>query len=161
MISDSLAAVAIASQLLDFCDIKALHHEGWNRWPLLTDITGPIGRWEGPFGNVNYAGPIGSFLVVFGLMRPGCRRVLFVAAGDVIILMSDSRIAILSCAVGIAVLIAVAPKLGAFRTPLFLRIAAPLSVCIAFAGYVLLIARNSTCARLCGRSSFRSGRRRH
>jgi len=135
----ALVAVAIASQLLDFGDIKALHYEGWNRWPLLTDITGPIGRWEGPFGNVNYAGPIGSFLVVFGLMRPGGRRVLFVAAGGVIILMSDSRTAILSCAVGIAVLIAVAPKLGAIRTPLFLRIAAPLAVCIAFAGYVLVI----------------------
>jgi len=134
-----LVAIAVASQLLDLVGIKALHYEGWNRWPLLTDITGPIGRWEGPFGNVNYAGPIGSFLVVFGLMRPGGRRVLFVAAGGVIILMSDSRTAILSCAVGIAVLIAVAPKLGAIRTPLFLRIAAPLAVCIAFAGYVLVI----------------------
>ena len=135
----ALVLVAIASQLLDFAGIKELHYEGWNRWPLLTDITGPIGRWEGPFGNVNYAGPIGAFLVVWGLLRSGWRRALFVLAGAVIILVSDSRTSMLSCAVGVAVLIAVAPRLGAFRTPLLLRVAAPVAVALAFFGYVLVI----------------------
>ena len=135
----ALVLVALASQFLDFAGIKELHYEGWNRWPLLTDITGPIGRWEGPFGNVNYAGPIGAFLVVWGLLRSDWRRALFVLAGAIIILMSDSRTSMLSCAVGIAVLIAVAPRLGAFRTPLLLRVAAPAAVALAFLGYVLVI----------------------
>ena len=134
-----LIGIAIAGQLLDWADIKALHYEGWNRWPLLTDITGPIGRWEGPFGNVNYAGPVGVFLLVFGLLRPSWRRALFVVAGAVIILMSDSRSAVFSCAIGIAALIAVAPRLGHLLTPTWLRIAAPTAVAVAFAGYVVAI----------------------
>ncbi len=135
----ALVLVALASQLLDFAGIKELHYEGWNRWPLLTDITGPIGRWEGPFGNVNYAGPIGAFLVVWGLLRPDWLRALFVVAGATIILASDSRTSMLSCAVGVATLIALAPKLGSFRTPLLLRVAAPVAVALAFGGYVLVI----------------------
>ena len=134
-----LIAIAVASQLLDLVDIKALHYEGWNRWPLLTEITGPIGRWEGPFGNVNYAGPIGVFLVVFGLLRRSWRRALFVVAGAVIILISDSRSAVFACAVGIAVLIAVAPRLGHLLTPTWLRIAAPTAVAVAFTGYIVAI----------------------
>ncbi len=135
----SLIGIAVASQLLDFLDIKSLHYEGWNRWPLLTDIIGPIGRWEGPFGNVNYAGPIGVFLLVYGLLRPSWRRALFAVSGAIIILMSDSRSAVLSCAVGIAVLIAVMPRLGHLLTPTWLRIAAPTAVAVAFTGYVVAI----------------------
>ena len=134
-----LIAIAVASQLLDLVDIKALHYEGWNRWPLLTEITGPIGRWEGPFGNVNYAGPIGVFLLVFGLLRPSWRRILYVVTGAVIILISDSRSAVFACAVGIAALIAFAPRLGTWHTPIWLRIAAPVSVIASFAGYIFAI----------------------
>ena len=135
----ALIGIALASQLLDFGNFKALHYEGWNRWPLLTEITGPIGRWEGPFGNVNYAGPIGVFLLVFGLLRPSWRRILFVVTGALIILLSDSRSAVLACAVGIAALIAFAPRLGTWHTPNWLRIAAPVSVMVSFTGYIFVI----------------------
>lgn len=135
----SLIAIAVASQLLDLVDIKALHYEGWNRWPLLTDITGPIGRWEGPFGNVNYAGPIGVFLLVFGLLRPSWRRILYVVTGAVIILLCDSRSAVFACAVGIAALIAFTPRLSIWHTPIWLRIAAPVSVIVSFTGYIFAI----------------------
>ena len=135
----ALIGIALASQLLDFGNFKALHYEGWNRWPLLTEITGPIGRWEGPFGNVNYAGPIGVFLLVFGLLRPSWRRILYVVTGAVIILISDSRSAVFACAVGIAALIAFAPRLGTWHTPIWLRIAAPVSVIASFAGYIFAI----------------------
>ena len=134
-----LIAIAVASQLLDLVEIKALHYEGWNRWPLLTEITGPIGRWEGPFGNVNYAGPVGVFLLIFGLLRPTWRRAFFVVTGAVIIIISDSRSAVLSCAVGIAVLIAVTPRLGHLLTPTWLKIAAPTAVAVAFTGYIVAI----------------------
>ena len=134
-----LIAIAVASQLLDLVGISSLHYEGWNRWPLLTEITGPIGRWEGPFGNVNYAGPIGVFLLVFGLLRPSWRRILYVVTGAVIILISDSRSAVFACAVGIAALIAFAPRLGTWHTPIWLRIAAPVSVIASFAGYIFAI----------------------
>jgi len=135
----SLIAIAVASQLLDLVDIKDLHYEGWNRWPLLIDVIGPIGRWEGPFGNVNYAGPVGVFLLIYGLLRPSWRRAIFAVSGVVIILASNSRSAVLACAVGIAVLIAVTPRLGHLRTPTWLRIAAPAAVAVAFTGYVVAI----------------------
>ncbi len=60
-------------------------------------------------------------------------------SGAIIILMSDSRSAVLSCAVGIAVLIAVMPRLGHLLTPTWLRIAAPTAVAVAFTGYVVAI----------------------
>ena len=134
-----LIGIAVASQLLDWAAIKALHYEGWSRWPLLTDITGPIGRWEGPLGNVNYGGPVGVFFIVFGLLRHSWRRALFVVAGAVIIFMSDSRSAVFSCAVGIAAFIAVAPRLGHPLTPSWLRLAAPTAVAVTFTGYFVAI----------------------
>jgi O-antigen ligase len=106
---------------------------------LLGDYTGPLARWMGPFGNVNYAGPIGAFLLVYGLLRHGKRRVLFIAAGALIVVGSDSRTSILSCAAGVAALIALAPQLGTFRTPVWLRIASPVAVAVAFVGYVTVI----------------------
>ena len=65
----SVVAIATAAQLIDSFGIKLLHYEGWNRWPLLTDFIGPIPRWEGPFGNVNFAGPIGAYLIVYGMFE--------------------------------------------------------------------------------------------
>jgi hypothetical protein len=77
-----LIGIALASQALDFAGIRASDFEGWSRIPgqtqviefayrnfgsLLGDYTGPLARWMGPFGNVNYEGPIGAFLLVYGL----------------------------------------------------------------------------------------------
>ena len=149
-----LIAIDIASQLLDFTGIRASNFEGWSRIPGQTQVvefayrnfgalfghyTGPLARWMGPFGNVNLAGPIGAFLFVYALLRPGRRRVLILVAGALIVVGSDSRTSILSCAAGVAALIAIAPKLGSFRTPRWLRIAAPTTVAAAFVGYIAVI----------------------
>jgi len=149
-----LIAIAVASQALDVVGIRASNFEGWSRIPgqtqvvefayrhfgsLLGDYTGPLARWMGPFGNVNYAGPIGAFLLVYGLLRNGWRRVLFIAAGALIVVGSDSRTSILSCAAGAAAFIALSPNLGSIRTPVWLRIAAPTSVAVAFVGYITVI----------------------
>ena len=135
----SLIVIAVSTQALDAAGIKLLANEGWNRWPLLAEIIGPIGRWQGPFGSVNYAGPAGTFLLVYGLLRPGWRRIVFVAAGAVIVFLSDSRSAMLACAVGIVSLIALAPRLGRHRNPTWLRIAAPVSLAAACAAYIAVI----------------------
>lgn len=149
-----LIGIAVASQALDLFGIRASDFEGWSRIPgqtqlvefayrnfgaILGDYSGPLARWMGPFGNVNYAGPIGAFILVFGLLRYGRRRVLFIAAGALIVVLSDSRTSMLSCAAGVAALIAIAPRLGAFRAPVWLRIAAPAAVAAAFIGYITVI----------------------
>ena len=149
-----LIGIAVASQALDLFGIRASDFEGWSRIPgqtqlvefayrnfgaILGDYSGPLARWMGPFGNVNYAGPIGAFIFVYGLLRSGRRRMLFVAAGALIVVLSDSRTSMLSCAAGVAALIAIAPRLGAFRTPVWLRIAAPAAAAVAFIVYIMVI----------------------
>ena len=149
-----LVVIALASQVLIVFGVREIDFQGWNRLAtqtqvmefayryfgaVLGDWPGPMARWSGPFGNVNYAGPIGAFLVIYGLLRPWKQRVMFVLAGVIIVLTSDSRTSVLSCAVGVAALIALSPKLGSLRTAKWLRVAAPAAVAVAVIGYIAVI----------------------
>lgn len=58
-------------------------------------------RWEGPFGGVNYSGPVGAFLLVYGLTRSGWLRAVLVVSGATFMLASESRGAYLAAAVGV------------------------------------------------------------
>jgi hypothetical protein len=135
----SLIVIAILSQALDAAGIKVLANEGWNRWPILTEILGPIGRWQGPFGSVNYAGPAGTFILMLGLLRSGWQRPVFIVAGGVIVFLSDSRSAMLSCAVGVAALVALTPRVGSRRNPIWIRVAAPVLVAAGALAYIVLV----------------------
>jgi hypothetical protein len=149
-----LVVIALASQVLIVIGMREIDFQGWNRLAtqtqvmefaytyfgaVLGDWPGPMARWSGPFGNVNYAGPIGAFLLVYGLLRPWKQRVVFVLAGVVIVLTSDSRTSVLSCGVGIAALIALSAKLGGLRVPTWLRVAVPAAVAMAVIGYIAVI----------------------
>lgn len=102
-----IVLAAVIAQILDALGIKNLHYEGWNRswiriwdaFPFLFEIIDYGRRWEGPFGSVNFAGPIGAFLVVYGLMRRRLTGSLLVASGLVFLFVSDSRSAWFSAVV--------------------------------------------------------------
>ena len=136
----ALIAMAVAAQVMDWTGFHALHHEGWNRWPLLTDLTGPIGRWEGPFGNVNHAGPLGAFLLVYGVVRGGVlQRIVFVVAGGLIVLLSDSRGSLLAIAVGLVVALVVCRSVSGWRVAPWVKVVAVVGVVSAFVVYIVKV----------------------
>ena len=102
---------AALAQILDALGIKTLKYEGWNRtwiqvwdlFPFLFNVIDYGSRWEGPFGNVNFAGPMGAFLVVYGFVRKSRVSWFFVVVGGVILFVSDSRAAWVSAIVAVLV----------------------------------------------------------
>ena len=145
-----LVAVAAASQLLDILGIKSLDFEGWNRlsiklwdqFPFLFRIIDYLHRWEGPFGNVNYAGPIGAFLLVYGLFRRGPSRVIFVLAGALIMIASDGRASLVASAAGVLTAIILSPSIGRITLPKWTRIT--LAAAFGATAVFLLITRDPT-----------------
>jgi len=135
----SLIIVAVAAQVLDWVGIRQLRYDFWNRLPLVNEVIGPIGRWEGPFGNSNLAGPIGAFLVAYGLFRYGLSRWAMVIAGGVIVFLSDSRTGYLGLLVALFVSALYRPYIGRLRLSSKTRaIALALAVCSFVALIVVL-----------------------
>ena len=60
------------------------------------------GRWEGPFMNPNYAGPVAAFLVIYALSRTGLLKWLLLVPASLLLLASGSRSAFLGLAAAIA-----------------------------------------------------------
>jgi hypothetical protein len=145
-----LVGSAAAAQLLEILGIKSLHFEGWNRlsiklWdqiPFLFRIIDYLHRWEGPFGNVNYAGPIGAFLLVYGLFRRGPNRVIFVIVGALITGASDGRASLIASAAGVLTAVILLPTIGRIRLPMWIRLALPGA--FAIAAVFLLFTRDPT-----------------
>ena len=145
-----LVSIAAAAQLLDIFGIKSLNFEGWNRlstkvwdqFPFLFRIIDYLHRWEGPFGNVNYAGPIGAFLLVYGLFRRGPSRVIFVLAGALIVIASDGRASLVASATGVLTAIILLPSIGRITLPTWTRIA--LAAAFGATAVFLLITRDPT-----------------
>ncbi len=114
-LAGSLVAIAAAAQLLDWMGLRELRYDVWNRLPFIDQIVGPIGRWEGPFGNSNLAGPIGAFLVAYGLFRYGLSRWAMVFTGGAIVFMSDSRTGYLGVLVALFVAVLFRPGIGRYQ----------------------------------------------
>lgn len=145
-----LVGIAAAAQLLDIFGIKSLNFEGWNRlsiklwdqFPFLFRIIDYLHRWEGPFGNVNYAGPIGAFLLVYGLFRRGPKRVIFVIVGALIMIASDGRASLVASAAGVLTAVILLPSIGRMTVPKWTRIT--LGAAFGAAAVFLLITRDPT-----------------
>ena len=111
----SLVSIAVIAQMLEWCGLKDLHYEGWNRswiqiwdtFPFLFRLVDYGLRWEGPFGNVNFAGPIGAFLVVYGVLRLVFPGFVMVVTGLTILFVSDSRSAWMSTLIAVVSFFAV------------------------------------------------------
>jgi len=86
-----LVSVSALAQVQDLLGVREMREQFWIRLPFIADFVGPIPRWEGPFTSPNIAGPVGAFLVVYGLWRSGLLRLTLIASGGVIVLLADSR----------------------------------------------------------------------
>jgi len=88
----------------------------------MTDLFGVTYRWEGPFANVNYAGPVGVFLLIYGLSRNSFTRFVFVVSGILIMLASEARTSFVAASVGVGVIFLLTPRIGRFAVPIWIRI---------------------------------------
>ncbi len=73
------------------------------RIPFLPDSVGGTDRWVGPFDNPNYAGPIGAYLLIYGIFRAGVTRGVLIASGIAILVLSGSRSAMFGVVAGLSV----------------------------------------------------------
>jgi len=83
---------------------------GPNRIPILTDLLGISGRWEGPYGNVNYAAPIGGFLLILSLGLRGVNRMVLGISGMAVLLLSQGRTALLATIAAVLAFILAKPR---------------------------------------------------
>ena len=60
-------------------------------WLMVNSLLGLDGRSGGILRDPNAIGPVGALLAVYGFARPGLRRIVFVAGGVAIVVLSDSR----------------------------------------------------------------------
>ena len=135
----SIIAVAVAAQVLDWLGLRELRYDFWNRLPVIDQVIGPIGRWEGPFGNSNLAGPIGAFLVAYGLYRYGLSRWAMVITGGVIVFLSDSRTGYLGLLVALFVAAVYRPRIGNFYMTRTARAVALVVAALAFVALIVLL----------------------
>lgn len=135
----SIIAVAVAAQVLDWLGFRELRYDFWNRLPVVDQVIGPIGRWEGPFGNSNLAGPIGAFLVAYGLYRYGLSRWAMVITGGVIVFLSDSRTGYLGLLVALFVAAVYRPRIGNFHMTRTARAVALVVAALAFVALIVLL----------------------
>lgn len=80
-------------------------------------------RWEGIFGNVNYSGPVGAFLLVYGLGRGRVQGFLVAAAGLTFLFASESRGALVAGFFGSVILLMFKQRWGRFEIGIRARLA--------------------------------------
>ena len=93
-------------------------------------------RWQGPFGNVNYAGPVGAFLIVYGATVKSWHRVILITCGVGIVLLSQARGAIFAMVAGLVVLLAYSPSITRLSRPWLARSLIFGALILAAAGYI-------------------------
>lgn len=158
-----IVVIAITAMALDFAGLRIIAPQGVIRWPLeliglfgmdpaatvpveqinaCTICYGYVGRWEGPFGNVNIAGPIGATVLMLGLLRFGWRRWVMAVSGAIIVVLSDSRTALIAIAFACLAWVLSAHTIGAWRVRTWSRWVALAIAAVVAVGYVGIIDRN-------------------
>lgn len=92
-------------------------------------------RWQGPFQNPNYAGPIAAFMLVFALSTRFRWRPLMLGASAAMLLLAGSRSAFMGLFVGVTVLALFSHSPRLRRVPVRARL-----LWTALAGLVLMAA---------------------
>lgn len=124
--ADSLAlgflAIAATSHILHLTGLVLLPDDGAAlRLPAFVQVLGLEQRWMGPFASTSDAGPVGAFLIMYGLMRFGWRRWLLVAGGVLILLAASSWTSLYSVALGFLVALWFLPAVGPIQLTLARR----------------------------------------
>jgi O-antigen ligase len=129
-----LIASAMASLALDSAGLVGSGFDaamtGYSRIPFIGHFFAIDTRWQGPFGNVNYAGPVGAFLIVYGATVKSWHRVILITCGVGIVLLSQARGAMFAMVAGLVVLLAYSPSITRLSRPWLARL-------LIFAGFVL------------------------
>jgi len=104
-----LIAIALIGLILDILHLTSsafiASRNGYSRIPILNDLLGIDTRWEGPFGNVNYAAPVGGFLVVFGASVGRPHRLPLLIGGLLILILSQGRSSLFATVAGLLVVL--------------------------------------------------------
>ena len=139
----ALVGIGALTLILDAANLSPdafdAERSGFSRIPLLSELFNIQSRWEGPFGNTNYAAPIGGFLVILGLSMARVNRLVFTASGLFFLILSQGRNALLATAAGLLVLMILSPRVSRLNHGKTLRwLLVAVSLVGAFA-YVRLI----------------------
>jgi hypothetical protein len=136
----ALVVVCLLTQIFEWFGLST----GWSefplRWSIFPDFLEIPSRWEGPFGNVNYAGPIGAYILVYGVFRSGALRLLFLFAGGWIILVAQTRASFVSVLATLAVIILFLPAKGRFSPSRSLKILIAVGAFVSVAGFITISA---------------------
>ena len=133
-------AISIASQVLQALGVASTQSEFELRWAIFPDWSGIDMRWQGPFGNVNNAGPVGAFLVAYGIGRSRWQRWLFIGAGAWIIMIAQTRASLVSVTAAVAVFIVFPTEQSRIRFAGWIRYPAAMVAALGVALFLLLSA---------------------
>ena len=109
---------------------------GISRIPILNEFI--YARWEGPFGNVNYAGPAGAFVIFLGIMARHHVRPILILGGVGILLLSQSRTAVAGLLLGLACAFLFDYRENRYRFSRTFRLLALAALTAAIALYVIV-----------------------
>jgi len=143
--SYALIIVASVALLLDAMQLTSsaflASRNGYSRIPFLSDVMGIDTRWEGPFGNVNYAAPVGGFLVVFGASIGRPHRIPLLIGGVVIMVLSQGRSALFATVAGLLVVFLGSHYVNNLRNAQAFRIVLLTGTFVIGASYIWLFDR--------------------
>lgn len=138
----ALISISVASLILGkfgwMPDGFAVTDGGEGRFKFLSWIGIP-GRWGGPFESVNYASPIGGFLVMLGATQRGWHRWLLVAGGLLVLALGQGRTAMFAVVAGLLVVVLWDPGLSRFRHRSVIRAAVVALAILATTAYLVLL----------------------
>lgn len=116
-----IIAISIVAQIVVKLDWVIPRTEFPHRLPFFP-MLGFDSRWEGVFGNVNYSGPVGAFLLVYGVGRGRLRGAIIATAGLVFLLASESRGAMVAAYIGCLIIVIFKPSWEKWKLSLSVRL---------------------------------------
>jgi hypothetical protein len=137
-VSLALSFAIVVTQVLNWTGTRPFRLDINSRWDIPIPWLEIPARWEGMFGDPNNAGFIGAFLLIYGVRRMGRTGVTVSIIGALVILLSQSRTAILAALVGIVVLVFSSKWYRSKRVPSLTTVAFLLGIAFAAFAAVLL-----------------------
>jgi hypothetical protein len=101
---ESLGLAVAWSQTADDFGRGAFERDSY--WLPISHLLGLDGRWAGPFGHPNRAGPVAALLIVLGSSRRGWSSWVLAASGLVMLALSASRTSEFAALAGVVTLLA-------------------------------------------------------